>query len=279
MKAPLYFEGSCKDAVAMGENAFMFYTGAPQNSIRLPLKSLHIQEGLVFLKEHNIDISNVIVHAPYLINLANTTKESIYDMSKEMLLTELSRSQAFGTKVLVLHPGSHVGAGSEIGLKNVVKGLDEVLDIYKGDVKIAIETMAGKGSEVGKTFEEVAYIINNVKEKERVGVCLDTCHINDAGYPINDVDKVIDEFDRIVGLKHLLVIHLNDSLNPIGAHKDRHANIGYGTIGFDTLLKYAYHPKLEGVVKILETPYVDDNPPYKQEIDMLRNKEFKKLSF
>ena len=277
MSAPEYFLGTCKRAIEYKENTFMFYTGAPQNNIRLPLEKLNIQEGLNLLKSADINIKKVIVHAPYLINLANSLNPNIFAMSIDMLDSEMQRTAGFGCKILVLHPGSHVGAGVEAGLNSLIKGINKVLNINKTNVKIAIETMAGKGSEIGSCFENIKYVLDRVDNKSRVGVCLDTCHINDAGYPIHDVDKVIDTFDRIIGLNNLLVIHLNDSLNPIGAHKDRHANIGHGTIGFDTLLKYAYHPKLENVPKILETPYINEKPPYKEEIEMLRNKKFKEI--
>lgn len=275
MNAPDFFLGSVKTALSNNENAFMFYTGAPQNTIRTPLEKCKITEGLELIKNTSIiDINNIVVHAPYLINLGNSIDEEKFKMSKNLLISELRRTEAFGVNKIVLHPGLHMKAGIETGLNQIVKGLNEVLTVDNTNVTICIETMAGKGSELGITFEEIAFIINNCEHKNRLGVCLDTCHINDHGYDISKPEEVLDEFDRVIGLDYLKVIHLNDSKNIRFSHKDRHENIGYGTIGFDNILKWAYEPRLTFIPKILETPYIGDKMPYKDEIEMIKNKVF-----
>ena len=271
MKSPDSYLGSVKAALSYGANTFMFYTGAPQNTFRKPLETLKIEEGRKLLKENGIDESKIIVHAPYLINAANISREDIYELSVNTIVSELRRTAAFGVKIMVLHPGSHVGLGVETGIAALCKALDTCLACDGTDVKIAIETMAGKGHEIGRNFNEIKMILDGCQNKERLGVCLDTCHISDAGYDVSDFDYVLDEFDRIIGLDKLLVIHVNDSKNPLGAHKDRHENIGYGYLGFETLYKVVHHPKLNGIPKILETPYYNEKAPYKQEIEMLRS--------
>ena len=274
MSGPDYYVGSVKEALSYGANTFMFYTGAPQNTFRLPLERLKIEEGRALLKENGIDESKIIVHAPYIINIANQLNVDNYELGKRNLLSELKRTYAFGPKVLVLHPGSHVSTTVENGLDSIIKALDEVLDNDQTDVKIALETMAGKGSEMGTSFEQLAYIISHLKKPERVGVCLDTCHISDNGLDINNIDEILAEFDKTIGLDKLLVIHVNDSKNPVGAHKDRHENIGYGFIGFDALNKVVHHSLLNGIPKILETPYYNEEPPYKKEIEMFKKQSF-----
>ena len=274
MSSPDFYLGSVRSALEWGENTFMFYTGAPQNSYRLPLERLKIEEGRKLLKENNIDESKIIVHAPYLINLGSKEKIDNYELAKKLVINELRRTKAFGCKTLVLHPGNHLKASKIEGLNNIVEGLNYIFENDNTDVKIALETMSGKGSELGTTFEDINYIINNCKYSDRLGVCLDTCHINDYGYDVRDIDHILDEFNKIIGLEKLLVVHVNDSKNPIGAHKDRHDNIGYGTIGFETLSKYIHHPLLINVPKILETPYVNEKPPYKKEVEMLLNNAF-----
>ncbi len=269
--SPEYFLGTAKEALSFGENTFMFYTGAPQNSYRVDLDKCFIEEGKRFLREHNIDASKLVVHAPYIINLANADEDK-FRGAKEVLAHEITRTHAFGVKYLVLHPGAHVGNGVEVGLKQIVRGLNEVLKEDESDVIICLETMAGKGSELGTNFEELAYIINNCESKDRLAVCFDTCHTHDAGYNIDNIEEILDEFDRIIGLDRLRVIHLNNSKNETGSHKDRHANITSGTIDVNTLLKYVYHPKLKSVPKILETPYINGLPPYKEEIEFIRSK-------
>lgn len=274
MTAPDYYLGSVKEALSYGANTFMFYTGAPQNSVRKPLSELKIEEGRKLIKESGIDESKIVVHAPYIINGANSVKEDIKDLAKKLILQEVERTAGFGAKILVLHPGAHVGAGADAGIASLIECLDEVFEQNHDDVKIALETMAGKGSEIGRDFAEISKIIQGCKHRERLGVCLDTCHISDAGYNVVDIDAVLDEFDRVIGLGRLLALHINDSKNPRGARKDRHENIGYGCIGFEALNRFVHHPKLAGIPMILETPYVDDEPPYKQEIKMLRAGSF-----
>ncbi|MCQ2752921.1 MAG: deoxyribonuclease IV [Bacilli bacterium] len=274
MGAPDYYLGTVKAALDMGENCFMFYTGAPQNTIRKPTNLLKIDEGRALLKNSGLDESKIVIHAPYIVNLGNVTNSKTRELAINFLKEELKRVNAFHIKTLVLHPGSHVGAGIDAGIQGIIDGLNEVLKDDQSDVKIALETMAGKGSEIGAKFEELAKIINGVKKSDRVGVCLDTCHISDAGYDLTNLDKLLDEFDRVIGLDKLLVIHINDSINSRGAHKDRHANIGVGLIGFNPLVNFVHHPRLVEIPKILETPWINEKPPYAEEIKMLKSKQF-----
>lgn len=274
MNSPDFYEGSVKEALSYGSNVFMFYTGAPQNTYRKPLSELKIQEGRKLIKEAGIDESKIIVHAPYIINGANKSREDLFDLSIKVIGSELERTAGFGCKILVLHPGAHVSQGYDVAIDNLAECLDIVLSKDNSDVKIALETMAGKGTEIGITFEQIKAIIDKCKYKDRLGVCLDTCHISDAGYDVHDVDGVLKEFDRIIGLDRLLVVHLNDSKNIRGAHKDRHENMGYGYIGYETMYKYAHHPLLNGIPKVLETPYINEKPPYKQEIEMLKSGKY-----
>ena len=267
--------GSVEESLENGANCLMVYTGAPQNTKRRPIDEFRVDEAKELLAKNNISMDDVIIHAPYIINLANTTKPEVFELAVDFLRQEIKRVEEIGAKYIVLHPGAHVGAGEEAGLAQIVKGLDMVLTKVQTPI-ICLETMAGKGSELGTSFEQLAYIINNVKLPDKLGVCLDTCHINDAGYDETDFDKILDEFDKIIGLDKLKVIHVNDSKNPIASHKDRHANIGYGTIGFDKLIKIIYNPRIKDLCKILETPFVNDrkDSPYRQEIAMIKNKKF-----
>ncbi|MFC6117478.1 deoxyribonuclease IV [Macrococcoides bohemicum] len=270
---------AAEEAASYKASTFMIYTGAPQNTRRKPIEDLNIDAGLAFMKENNL--SNIVVHAPYIINIANTVKPEVFELGVEFLQKEIERTEAIGAKDIVLHPGAHVGAGEEAGIKKIIEGLNEVLS-NNNNVRIALETMAGKGSECGKSFEELAEIISGVKNNERLSVCFDTCHTHDAGYDIvNDFDGVLEEFDKIIGLDRIKVIHVNDSKNVQGARKDRHENFGFGNIGFDALSKIVYHEVFKDVPKILETPYVqvgDDKknkkPPYKFEIEMIKNNQF-----
>lgn len=265
--------GSVKEALSYGANTFMFYTGAPQNTKRLPIDLANVQEADKLMRENNIQKENVIVHAPYIINLA-TDDEEKRNFATSFLQEEIKRVETLGFTYLVLHPGSHVGCGPDKGIENIANSLNKVLETDE-KVVILLETMAGKGTEVGRTFEEIASIIEKVNQKEKIGVCLDTCHINDAGYDLNDFDKVLDNFDEVIGLDKLKCLHINDSKNERSAHKDRHENIGLGHIGFEALLKVIYNNRLDNIPKILETPYVDKiYPPYKYEIEMIRNKKF-----
>ncbi len=272
---------SVKEAISYNANAFMVYTGAPQNTRRSAIETLNIEAAHQLMKEAGISKENVIVHAPYIMNLANPDPEK-RQFAINFLTEEIKRTEAMGAGQIVLHPGSHLKQGPEVGLQFISNGLQVVLDNTKDSkVKIALETMAGKGTECGRTFEEIAFIINAVNS-DRLSVCFDTCHTNDAGYDLSDFDTVIAEFDHIVGKDKISVFHINDSKNPLGAAKDRHENFGFGYIGFEALLSIVYHPDFTNVPKILETPYVTEfadsknkvYPPYKQEIEMIKNKSF-----
>ncbi len=273
--------GSVKEALSYNANTFMFYTGAPQNTRRKSIEEFNVDEAKRLMKENGIDFKNVVVHAPYIINLANTTKEETFEIAVSFLKDEINRCDKIGVSHMILHPGSHVGAGMEAGIARIIVGLNMVLT-EEQNVKIALETMSGKGTECGHTFEQIAQIIKGVKLSDKLAVCLDTCHISDAGYDIiNNLDGVIEEFDAVIGLDKLAAIHINDSKNTPGAKKDRHENFGFGHIGFNTLLNIIYHPKLEFIPKFLETPYINDSinnkrtyPPYKYEIEMIKNKKF-----
>ena len=262
--------GSVKEALSYGANTFMFYTGAPQNTIRSSIDLDNVKEAYKLMKDNDIDKNNVIVHAPYIINLANGD-ENKFIFSCNFLIEELKRVNMFGFKFLVLHPGSHVGQGVDVGISNISKALNIVLENDNSDVLILLETMAGKGSEIGRSFEEIKAIIEGVKNKDRIGICLDTCHLNDAGYDLINFDELLENFDKIIGINKIKCIHINDSKNIINSHKDRHENIGKGTIGLDTLMKVIDNPKLKDVPKILETPYIDGKAPYKEEIKLIRD--------
>ena len=262
--------GSVKEALSYDANTFMFYTGAPQNTIRSSIDLENVKEAYKLMQDNGIDKNNVIVHAPYIINLANGD-ESKFNFSCNFLSEELKRVNTLGMKYLVLHPGSHVGQGVDIGTSNIIKALNKVLSNDESDVMILLETMAGKGSELGKTFEELKQIIDGIKKKERIGICLDTCHLNDAGYNLKNFDEVLESFDKIIGINKIKCIHINDSKNPLGSHKDRHENIGKGTIGLDILMKVINNSKLKDIPKILETPYIDGKAPYKGEIALIRS--------
>ncbi len=262
--------GSVQEALSYGSNAFMFYVGAPQNTRRYEIDKELAEKGLQLMKEFNIDPNNVIIHAPYIVNLANMEKQKF---SIEFLKAEIKRIEKLGFTKLVLHPGNYLKLTREAGIKNIIKGLDKIIKA-NSKVDIYLETMSGKGTELGVNFYELNEIIKGVKYPNKVKVCLDTCHINDAGYNVKEFDKVLEEFDNVIGLDKLACIHLNDSKNERGLKKDRHENIGMGTIGFDALLKVVYHPLLENIPKILETPYVSNKPPYKFEIEMIKNKTF-----
>ena len=262
--------GSVEEALSYGANTFMFYTGAPQNTIRSSIDLDNVKKAYALMSDNSIDKNNVIVHAPYIINLANGD-ESKFNFSCNFLSEELKRVKTFGFKYLVLHPGSHVGQGVDVGISNIVKALNLVLDKDNSNVMILLETMAGKGSEVGRNFEEIKSIIDGVSKKNRIGVCLDTCHLNDAGYDLNNFDEILESFDKLIGIDKIKCIHINDSKNTISSHKDRHENIDKGTIGLDTLIKVIDCDKLKDVPKILETPYIDGHAPYKEEISLIRS--------
>lgn len=271
--------GSVKEALSYKENTFMFYTGAPQNTFRAKIDENKVKKAKELMKENDIDINNVIIHAPYIINLANDKDKDKYNFAINFLKEELKRAKILGIKNIVLHPGSHVGLGVEKGIQNIINALNEVLK--EEGPTICLETMAGKGTEIGKTFEEINEIIKGIKNKEKIGVCLDTCHLNDSGYDIANFDELLEKFGKIIGINKIKCIHINDSKNEKGTHKDRHENIGFGKLGFQNIINIIYNEKLKEVPKILETPYISMNggkdrtyPPYKFEIEMIKNKKF-----
>lgn len=262
--------GSLEEALSYGANTFMFYTGAPQNTMRYQIDDDLTEKAYDKMKENNILLDKVIVHAPYIINLANPDIEK-HNFAINFLKQEVSRCEKLGIRNMVLHPGSHVGLGIDGGIELIIDGLNKVLK-DDNSVCILLETMAGKGSEVGSNFLEIKRIIDGIEKKELIGVCIDTCHLHDAGYDLSDFDNVLDEFDRIVGLEYVKCIHINDSKNSCGSHKDRHENIGKGYIGLDNLISVIYNKRLGNIPKILETPYINDKPPYKEEINLIRKK-------
>lgn len=265
--------GSVKESLKYGSNTFMFYTGAPQNTLRAKISDVITKEALDLMKENKISLDNLIVHSPYIINLANNKEEDKYQFSINFLIEEIKRCEQIGVKYLVLHPGSHVGLGVDIGIENIVNALN-IVNKSNNNIIVLLETMAGKGSEIGSNFYELKRIIDGVEDKNKIGICLDTCHLNDSGYDIEEFDKLLEEFDKIIGLSYLHCVHVNDSKNIKGARKDRHENIGYGTIGFNNLLNVIYNKKIENIPKILETPWINEKAPYKEEIEMIRNKKF-----
>lgn len=265
--------GSLNEALSYKANTFMFYTGAPQNTNRCSIDKELTNFALKKMMDNNIDINNIVIHAPYIINLANIDNLSF---NVRFLQDEINRAIDLKVNKIVLHPGSHVGKGYEVGINNIITSLNQV--DFK-NVTILLETMAGKGSECGININQLKEIIDNINDKNHIGVCLDTCHLNDSGIDINNFDEYLDEFDKIIGISKIGCIHINDSKNPINSHKDRHENIGFGTIGFDALINVIYNERLNNVPKILETPYIDKKPPYKEEIEMIRKKEFNKNMF
>lgn len=271
--------GSAKEAVSYGADTFMFYTGAPQNTRRKSISELNIDAAWDYLSQHQIE--EIIVHAPYIINLGNSVKPETFELAVQFLQLEIERTAACKSQTLILHPGAHVGAGTEAGIAQIIKGLNEVLTADT-PCNIALETMAGKGSEIGRSFEELAQIYDGVIHSDKLRVCFDTCHTSDSGYDIiHDFDGIIEKFDRLIGKDQIAVFHVNDSKNPSGAAKDRHANIGFGEIGFDALSYIVHHPDFTDVPKILETPYIPSPTkekksyaPYKYEMEMLRRQTF-----
>ena len=275
--------GAVEEAVSYGANTLMFYTGAPTNTIRKDIDEETTRKALELMKENDIDINNVICHAPYIVNLGNKSDLDKWNFSINFLKEELKRCDRMSVTKMVLHPGNAIGISSEEGINNIIEAVNEILS-DNAKCKILFETMAGKGSECGRNIDEIDMLVKGINNKKRIGVCVDTCHIFDAGYEVSDFDKYLDEFDKKVGVEYIECVHVNDSKNECGSHKDRHANIGFGNIGFDNLLSVIYNTKLEHVSKILETPYIgnsDDDkerlyPPYKYEIMMIKDKKFDK---
>ncbi|WP_026389799.1 deoxyribonuclease IV [[Acholeplasma] multilocale] len=268
-----YLIGSAEEAIRDGGNTFMIYTGPPQNANRKPIEEFNIEEMKALISENNIDINDLVVHAPYIINISNPVNPETWTFGVSMLKREIERCQAIGINILVLHPGAYTKGNTEDALEKLIEGLNQVADTQT-TLRIAIETMSGKGTEVGITLEQIAYVLSKVDYPEKLGVCLDTCHMNDAGYDLSNWEKVKENISQTIGIKNVLVFHLNDSKNAIGAKKDRHENIGYGTIGFDILCEILHDEDFKEIPKILETPYIGDISPYKQEIKDLRNKKF-----
>jgi apurinic endonuclease (APN1) len=274
MKGKEMLLGSAKEAVSYGANTFMIFTGAPQNTKRKPIGELNIDAARRYMEEHRV--TEPVIHAPYIINLGNSSNAETFRLAVEFLTMDIERTAAIGSHILVLHPGAHVGAGSAAGIRRIAEGLNEILTAGT-PCCIALETMAGKGSEIGRSFEELAAIFDQVSHNEKLRVCLDTCHMHDAGYDIvHDFDNVMTQLDRLIGKDRVAVLHINDSKNPCGAGKDRHANIGEGFIGFDALHRIVHHPDFADIPKILETPYRltpespdKPQPPYREEIAML----------
>ena len=270
--------GSVKEALSYNANTFMFYTGAPQNTNRASIDDSITLSALELMKENNIDLKNVVVHAPYIVNPANNAN---FDFNVNFLKQEIDRVESLGVTKLVLHPGSYVKLTHDEGIKNIIDTLNQVIR-KDMTVKILLETMSGKGTELGTNFDDLKYIIDNIEYSKNVGICLDTCHLNDAGYDIFKFDEILDEVDSKIGLEKVGCIHINDSKNLKSSHKDRHENIGLGTIGFDALINVIYNKRLDNIPKILETPYITNSdeskdkiyPPYKFEIEMIRNKKF-----
>ena len=265
--------GCVKQSLSYGANTFMFYTGAPQNTVRKALDNENTKEAILLMNENNIDINNVVCHAPYIINLANKEVLSKWEFSISFLKTEISRCEALGVKYIVVHPGSSLKMDRNVALKNISDALNYAIN---GDtnVTVLLETMAGKGSECGVNISELKFILDNVIFKEKIGICLDTFHLNDSGVNISDFDNYLKSFDEEIGIDKIGCIHVNDSKNPLGSKKDRHENIGFGTIGFDNLINVIYSDKLKNVPKILETPFVEEYPPYKFEISEIKEKVF-----
>jgi len=265
---------AAEEAVSYGSSTFMIYTGAPQNTRRKPIEEQYVEEGKALMAEHGIE--EIVVHAPYIINLGSPKKDT-FELAVRFLQDEIRRTDYLKVSQIVLHPGAYTDKDPEYGIARIAEGLNEVLRGTKDtDVNIALETMAGKGTEIGRTFEEIAAIIDKVEDNNRLTVCLDTCHTHDAGYDVvNDFDGVLEEFDRIIGLNRLAVVHLNDSKNMRGAAKDRHAPVGAGWIGFKAIHYIVHHPSLQHLPMILETPWIGKDaktvrPMYEAEIALLR---------
>lgn len=268
-------QAAAKEAAGYGATSFMIYTGAPQNTRRKPMEEQYVHEGLEIM--HDAGIGDIVVHAPYIINLASY-KPNVFELAVEFLQSEIMRTDFIGQNgiSIVLHPGAYTDKDVAFGTKRIIEGLNEVLS-QEANVNIALETMAGKGTEIGRNFGELADIIAGVDHPERLRVCFDTCHVHDSGYDIvNDLDGVFEEFDNIVGLDRISVFHINDSKNPRGARKDRHAPLGAGYIGYDAIRAIAKHEVAAGKPVILETPWIGvekrrTRPMYEVEIALLRD--------
>lgn len=254
-----------KAALALDANTFAFFTRNPRGGKAKEIDEKDVEKFLNFAKEH--EFGKIVAHAPYTMNIC-AAKEDVRSFSKEMLLDDLKRMEYTPYNYYNFHPGSHVGQGAEKGIALIAEALNEALKPEQ-TTTVLLETMAGKGTEVGRTFEELREILDRVELNDKMGVCLDTCHVWDGGYDIvNDLDGVLNEFDRVIGLDRLKAVHFNDSMNDCGSHKDRHAKIGEGKIGAEAMRRVALHPLLEGRPFILETP--NDDEGYRREIQMVR---------
>lgn len=254
-----------KAALALDANTFAFFTRNPRGGKAKEIDEKDVEKFLYFAKEH--EFGKIVAHAPYTMNLC-AAKEDVRSFSKEMLLDDLKRMEYTPYNYYNFHPGAHVGQGAEKGIALIAEALNEALKPEQ-TTTVLLETMAGKGTEVGRTFEELREILDRVELNDKMGVCLDTCHVWDGGYDIvNDLDDVLNEFDRVIGLDRLKAVHFNDSMNDCGSHKDRHAKIGEGKIGAEAMRRVALHPLLEGRPFILETP--NDDEGYRREIQMVR---------
>ncbi|MBE5992569.1 MAG: deoxyribonuclease IV [Paenibacillaceae bacterium] len=256
-----------KEAVKIGADTFQFFSRNPRGTKAKKLDPEDIGRFLSFAKEH--EINRILAHAPYTLN-ACSADEGLRELARDTMKDDLDRMEYIPGNCYNFHPGSHTGQGAEIGIRYISHMLNQILRPDQ-NTTVLLETMSGKGSEVGRTFEELREILDQVELKECMGICLDTCHVWDAGYDIaGDLDGVLNEFDRIIGLSRLKAIHLNDSLNPLGSHKDRHAAIGEGMIGFEALKRVVEHPSLKNLPFYLETP--NDLPGYAKEIAMMRGR-------
>lgn len=268
LKAPDFYYGAVKTAIDLNANCFTFYIGSPRKRSKPPISKLKIKEGIELIKKSNINKDKIVIHASYLINIANYNDKNIYNTSLKSLKNEIEIAKKFFINTIVVHPGTCVGGDKKKSIQLVIKSINDILDNEQQEIKIALETMAGKGGELGSTFEELKEIIDGVHKKDNIGICLDTCHIHDAGYDITDIDKIINKFDKIIGINKLFAIHINDSKNLCGSHKDRHENIGLGKIGFDTIYKFVNDRRLLEIPKFLETPQT----MHKKEILLLTKK-------
>lgn len=259
------YENLGKDAQSIGANTFQFFTRSPQGGKARALDLEDVAMLNKIIEENNFD--HILAHAPYTLN-ACSAKEYVREFAEEVMRDDIYRMSFFENSLYNFHPGSHVGQGVDAGIEMIVEMLNKILDPTQNTI-VLLETMAGKGTEIGRTFEELAQIIDGVRIKSKIGVCLDTCHIFDAGYDIvNDLDGVIDEFDKVIGLDKLYAIHLNDSKNELGSRKDRHEKIGQGNIGLEALTNVINHPKLRHLPFYLETPNELDG--YQEEIELLK---------
>ena len=272
--------GVVEESISYNANIFMFYTGSNQSTLRFPINKELTAKAHELMKEHGFDKTKCIVHAPFIINLANNTDPSKYEFYINFLKEELNRCIELDIRNVVLHPGSYTSLDRVTGIKNIANGLNTALKDIDG-VNLLLEYMSGKGTEVGTSIDDLKGIIDLLDEevKKKVFVCLDTCHMNDSGVDLKDIDLFLDEFDLKIGIDKIKCIHINDSYNVVGSHKDRHANLGYGTIGFNKLINVIYNERLDNIPKILETPWINRNEknsyaPYKYEIENIRNKKF-----